>query len=54
MEDDKVLSVFTETQQQRINDVRMYLGVTWLSEICTIDSTSLVNDIGDDDIDLPH
>ena len=51
MDDDKSLSVFTETKRQRINNVRMYLGVTWLSEICTIDGTSLVNGIGDDDVE---
>ena len=54
MDDEKALSVFTETQRRRINSVRMYLGVTWLSEICTIDGTSLVEGIGDDNIELPH
>ena len=32
----------------------MYLGVTWLSEICTIDGTSLLDGIGDDNLELPH
>ena len=32
----------------------MYLGVTWLSEICTIGGTSLVEEIGDDDVERPH
>ena len=54
MDNEKALSVFTETQRRRINSVRMYLGVTWLSEICTIDGTSLVDWIGDDNVELPH
>ena len=54
MDNEKVLSVFTEKQRRRINSVRMYLGVTWLSEICTIDGTSLVEGIGDDVVELLH
>ena len=54
MYDKKVLSVFTDVQRKRINSVQMYLGVTWLSEICTIDCTLLVEGIGDDDVELPH
>ena len=54
MDDEKVLSVFTDVQRKRINSVRMYLGVTWLSEICTVDGTSLVEGIGDNAVELPH
>ena len=32
----------------------MYLGVTWLSEICTTDRTSLVYGIGDDNVELSN
>ena len=32
-------------QKQKINCVRMYLGVTWVSEICTTDGLSFVSGI---------
>lgn len=31
----------------------MYLDVTWFSKICMIDGASLVDGIGDNDVDLP-
>lgn len=32
----------------------MYLCVTWLSKICPIEGTSLLNGLEYDDVDLPH
>ena len=32
----------TINQKEKINCVRMYLGVTWVSEICTTDGSSFV------------
>ena len=35
----------TINQKEKINCVRMYLGVTWVSEICTTDGSSFVSGI---------
>ena len=32
----------------------MYLGVAWLSDICSMDGTLLVDGIWDDAVDLSH
>ena len=41
---------FTTIQMQQINSCRLYLGVTYLSEICNIKGTYLVDGINDGDI----
>ena len=40
---------FTEIQLRQINSCRLYLGVTYLSEISNITGTHLVSGIGDGD-----
>ena len=42
MDDEKSLSRFTLTQQKQINCVHLYLGVTFLRKICTVNGCSLV------------
>ena len=32
----------TINQKEKINCIRMYLGVTWVSEICTTDGLSFI------------
>ena len=44
----------TATQKERINCVRMYLGVTWVSEICTTDGASFVSGILHDECQLNY
>ena len=49
MDDETSLSRFTPVQQKQINCVCLYLGVTYLSEISTIDGLSLIDGINDGD-----
>ena len=41
---------FTTVQMQQINSCQLYLGVTYLSEICNIKGTHLVDGINDGNI----
>ena len=49
MDNKTSLSRFTPVHQKWINCVLLYLGITYLSEISTIDGTSLINGINDGD-----
>ena len=42
-----ILKQFTDTQRKRINCVRMYLGVNWISELATIDGRYIIKNIGE-------
>ena len=41
---------FTDLQMKQINSCRLYLGVMYLSEICNVDGTHIVDGICDGDI----